>query len=108
MSEESVKPLYYWPAHADLTILKEAFQELRPPFQVKPYPWQVGHPGRVIVLSSHFPYVFDHAIVSSKETGVSALRWALGLQNFDKGPKLLENNLKEIFGEGVKEIKNDS
>lgn len=105
MSEESVvRPLYYWPAHADLTILKEAFNQVRPPFKVKPYAWEPGHPGRVIVLATSFPYVFDHAIVKGPATAQSALKWALGLQSYEKGPKILEDNLKDIFGEGVKEV----
>lgn len=109
MPEESVvKAIYYWPAHADLTLLKDAFQEIRPPFKVKPYPWEPGHPGPVLVLSSKFPYVLDHAVVRGPETAQSALKWALGLRQYDKGPKLLEENLKAIFGEGLKEMLDDT
>lgn len=108
MSEESVKAIYYWPQHADLTLLKEAFAEVKPPFQVKPYAWQPGHPGPVLVLSSHFPYIVDYANASTKEYAIAALKWALGLQKFDKGPHLMEDNLKEIFGEETTEVTDDT
>lgn len=106
MSSETLeaKPLYYWPKHADISILKSAFEEVRPPFKVKPYPWQPGHPGRVVVLSSDFPYVFDHAFVKNHSTAVAALKWALGLQLYERGPKLMEDTLKDIFGEDTVEV----
>lgn len=60
------------------------------------------------MLGSSFPYLFDHALVQGKDSAAPALKWALGLQEYEKGPKLFKKNLEAIFGAGVKEITDDN
>jgi hypothetical protein len=112
MSEKPVRPIYFYPEDADLTIVQQAFSELNAPFKARPFPWQPGQPGPIIFVpkkeSDNFPYVLDHAKITNKENAILALRWAFGLQSFEKGPKLLGDNLKRIFGEGTREVENDS
>lgn len=108
MSEKPVRAIYYYPEDADLTILKDAFSAMKTGLMVTPFAWQPGMPGPIIFIPKRstdtFPYVLDYAIVRGPATAQSALRWALGLQSYEKGPRLMEDNLKEIFGEGVKEV----
>lgn len=112
MSKKSVKAIYYYPADADLTILKKVFSEMRLGFKVMPYAWEPGLPGPILFIpkkpSDTFPYVLDHAKVTSEKTAEHALRWALGVQHYEKGPNFMRDNLAKIFGQGIREIKNDN
>ena len=112
MSEKPVRAIYYYPEDADLTVVKDAFSALKTGMLVTPFPWKPGMPGPILFIPRRstdiFPYVLDHAIVRGPATAQSALKWALGLQSYEKGPRIMEDNLKAIFGEGVREVQDDT
>ena len=109
MSEKPVRAIYYYPEDADLTVLKEAFSAMKTGLMVTPFAWQPGMPGPILFIPKRptdtFPYVLDYATVKGPATAQSALKWALGLQSYEKGPNLMRENLEKIFGDKVIEIK---
>ena len=102
-SSEQTRPLYYWPPGADLTATKEAFLSLSPGFKVIPYEFDSAHVGRVLCLEPGFPWIHDHA-PAWKGGLVDALKWTLGLEDFERGPVLILDQLKSIFGDGLREV----
>lgn len=98
------KALYIWPEGADTADLKSAVLEAQLAFTVRPFWFHPEHNGRAIALADGFPYINDYAYPKSQKARVAAVRWALGLQELDRGPSLVLDQLRAVLGDEVREL----
>lgn len=103
-TSSTYRPLYIWPEGGPRDELKAAVLDAALPFTVRPFWFHPKHNGRVIALAPGFPYVNDYAYPKTEKARVAAVRWALGVQELERGPVLAIEQLRGILGEEVREL----
>jgi len=99
-------PIYpSMPTGDDLAMLKEAKAKLDTDIMIQPVRAVRGSPGRVIALRERPDWICDYAYISNPNQQLmkEALEWALGLTE-DSRAFTVVRMLKEIFGDGTKEL----
>jgi len=107
-----IKPLPVYPQKpqaAILDMLKQAKQQLNLPYKISPEKAVPGSPGRVLAIQEKPNFICDYAYIANPnvESLTAALQWVLGLKEDVRGVTM-GKMLSEYFGEGVKEIADDS
>lgn len=103
-----VIPIAIWPnkpVGKDLEMLKEAKASIKTDIKMIPVDAVPGSPGRILALRESPPFLCDHALVRnpSIESLTAALSYCLGLNDDPRATTVLKV-LKEVFGEGTREI----
>lgn len=104
----SITPLPVYPrkpSGADLELIKQAKANIQTGLLIQPVDAVPGSPGRILALRQRPNFICDHAFVQNVtlESVTAALEYCLGLNDDPRGVSATIM-LKEIFGEGVKEI----
>ncbi len=106
MAEIVPIPIYpSTPTGADLTAFKAAKDQLDLPYLIQPVRAVPGSPGRVVAIRKRPAFLCDYAFIPKVKVDSirEALKWALS-DEYDPRAVTVVHMLKEIFGEGVKEI----
>lgn len=105
-AEARILPVYpAKPTGADLEAFKAAKASMGIDYLIQPLRAVNGSPFRVIALRERPDFICDYALVKNPtEASVrSAMDWALGDEVDNRATTVLDM-LKEIFGEGVKDL----
>lgn len=98
-SENTIRPLYIHPPKQDLSGVKAAVVEMALPFKVRPFDFDPGHAGRVLVLCGDFPWIHDHVAPRNPANLKKAIGWCLGIEELERGPVSILSQLRSILGD---------
>jgi len=106
MTEVLPLPMYPCkPTGDDLRLLKEAKDQVVTTALVKPVKAVPGSPGRIIALREKPTWICEYAYIPTPnaQSMKAALEWALGIKEDARGVTVIRT-LREIFGQGVREV----
>lgn len=89
----------------DLELIKKAKANIKTDIRIQPVDAVPGSPGRVLALRERPNFICEHAFVEAPDEKriQAALEWILS-GNDDSRGTTVTMMLKEVFGEGVKQI----
>lgn len=104
----SVRPLPIYPHKPTgqvLDMLKQAKDRLNLDYMIQPVEAVPGSPGRILCIGEKLPWLQDHAVVGTHTVDKfeAALKYVLELNDDPRGVTVLRQ-LKEVFGDGVREV----
>jgi Asp-tRNA(Asn)/Glu-tRNA(Gln) amidotransferase B subunit len=93
------------PTGAELEMIKQAKAMVDTDILVQPVRAVQGSPGRVIALRERPHWICDYAYIPNPNVNSlkEAIEWALEIKEDPRGVTVLRT-LKEIFGEGTREL----
>ena len=93
------------PAGGDLELIRQAKANIQTDLLIQPVKAVPGSPGRILALRQRPNFICDYAFVQNVtlESVTAALEYCLEL-NDDPRATTVVMMLKEVFGEGLKEI----
>ena len=106
MSKVILLPVYpHKPVGGDLELIKKAKANIKTDIRIQPVDAVPGSPGRVLALRERPNFICEHAFVETPDEKriQAALEWILSGDDDARGTTVTMM-LKEVFGEGVKQI----